>query len=162
MIITLSQLVKKKSGKVRLKPLRPPVKAESDFRKALQIEVARMLAEVRPIAARQSGLRAKYQDLNDAFQKWQKHFDNISKGMGKKLAKDIFDYNKEKLLDDLGNKLKVNVDILFDDKSFRDMVETATFEAAQLIKSIPSDYIGQVSRAVLTATKQQRMIHACY
>jgi uncharacterized protein with gpF-like domain len=155
MLIALSQFDKKKTGKVRLKPARPPVKAEMFFRARLEREVQRMHLEVQALANRQTFLKTKYQDLWAAMDKWQNRFDNISQGMGKRLAQDVFDMSKEKLIKQLADRLKVNVDILFDNKKFADMIDTATFEAASLIKSIPSDYIGQVARAVLTHTKQQ-------
>ncbi|HBG77263.1 MAG TPA: hypothetical protein DDW84_00225 [Phycisphaerales bacterium] len=149
---------KPKAGKVRLRPIRPPFKSEEQFRKALEREIAIMRADIHNTARRwndQTLLSQKYQELWTALDKWQRHFDSISQGRGKKLATDIFDNNKAKLIAGISDKMKMSVEVLFDDKKMQQVMDTATVEAAQLIKTIPGQYIGEVSRAVLTATKQQ-------
>jgi uncharacterized protein with gpF-like domain len=155
MLIVSGDIRRARQGWIRLKPLRPPTRIEGRIRAALNVSIDHMRREVEVVA--NSGLepRAKYQRLWTALDTWQKRFEELGDWSGNDLFAKTFDHMKRRLLDDIYGKLKLPVDLMFDGREFSEMMECSAAEYTALIRSIPGQYIEDVTKALLTHERQQ-------
>jgi uncharacterized protein with gpF-like domain len=119
------------------------------MRRQLDIEIRRMIAEVQPIANSDLSPKEKYDKLWAAMNRWEKHFAELGDRTGSDLFYKTFDKNKEQLLGQLTSKLSVNVDVLWDDKKFSEVMENNIASSTALIRTIPQKYFGQISQAIV-------------
>jgi uncharacterized protein with gpF-like domain len=140
---------KKRQGLIRLKPQRPSGIIEARLRRELDREIRLMLAEVQPIANSDISPKEKYSKLWAAMNRWEKRFEGLGDKEGSELFTKTFDRNKQQLIDQLADKLKVNVDVMWDNKKFQTMMDESIAVSTNLIRSIPAKYFGEVSQAII-------------
>ena len=146
---------KRRSGIVALKPLRASGIIEAGIKRKLDAEIRLMLAEVQPIANSDLPAKEKYQKLWAAVNVWEKRFEALGERLGTDLFQRTFSKNKEQLIKQLTDTLKVDVDIRWDDKRYVDMLTNSVAHSTALIRSIPQQYIGEVTKAVMLEAQKQ-------
>lgn len=142
----------------KLPGVRSPKPVEVRARRAIDSLMAPMLADV---AARLAGLdsMANIADvilaLREAQDVWERAFSWKAEGLAGRWALDVDVIAKEKLGRAVGKALGIDMAMILDAPDVAVSVRLASMEAAQLIRTIPTDYIGRVSRAVYQSMRQQ-------
>ena len=149
MPLILTSKPKKRQGLIRLKPQRPSGIIEARLRRELDREIRLMLAEVQPIANSDMSPKEKYSKLWAAMNRWEKRFEALGAAEGSELFQKTFDRNKQQFIDQLTDKLKVDVDVMWDNKKFAGLMADNVAASTALIKSIPQKYFGEVSQAII-------------
>ena len=128
----------------KLPGVRSPKPVEVRARRAIDSLMAPMLADV---AARLSGLDSMTRiadvilALREAQEVWERAFSWKAEGLAGRWA--------------LGRALGIDMAMILDAPDVAVSVRLASMEAADLIRKIPTDYIGRISRAVYQSMRQQ-------
>ena len=93
--------------------------------------------------------------LREAQDVWERAFSWKAEGLAGRWALDVDVIAKEKLGRAVGKALGIDMAMILDAPDVAVSVRLASMEAAQLIRTIPTDYIGRVSRAVYQSMRQQ-------
>ncbi len=142
----------------KLPGVRSPKPVEARARRAIDSLMAPMLADV---AARLAGLDSMTRiadvilALREAQEVWERAFSWKAEGLAGRWALDVDVIAKEKLGRAVGKALGIDMAMILDAPDVAVSVRLASMEAAQLIRTIPTDYIGRVSRAVYQSMRQQ-------
>ena len=142
----------------KLPGVRSPKPVEVRARRAIDSLMAPMLADV---AARLAGLDSMTRiadvilALRGAQEVWERAFSWKAEGLAGRWALDVDVIAKEKLGRAVGKALGIDMAMILDAPDVAVSVRLASMEAAQLIRTIPTDYIGRVSRAVYQSMRQQ-------
>ena len=142
----------------KLPGVRSPKPVEARARRAIDSLMAPMLADV---AARLAGLdsMARIADvilaLREAQEVWERAFSWKAEGLAGRWALDVDVIAKEKLGRAVGKALGIDMAMILDAPDVAVSVRLASMEAAELIRKIPTDYIGRISRAVYQSMRQQ-------
>ena len=142
----------------KLPGVRSPKPVEVRARRAIASLMAPMLADV---AARLSGLDSMTRiadvilALREAQEVWERAFSWKAEGLAGRWALDVDVIGKEKLGRAVGKALGIDMAMILDAPDVAVSVRLASMEAADLIRKIPTDYIGRISRAVYQSMRQQ-------
>lgn len=120
----------------------------SSARRAIDSLMAPMLADV---AARLAGLDSMTRiadvilALREAQEVWERAFSWKAEGLAGRWALDVDVIAKEKLGRAVGKALGIDMAMILDAPDVAVSVRLASMEAADLIRKIPTDYIGRIS-----------------
>lgn len=143
----------------RLPGIRAPKSVEVRRRAMLDALIAPMLEDVATRMFSAEGNESRVMDtvvsIRETQAIWESYFSSIADSFAYQWTTDVDLITKEKIADSVGKALGVDMPMILDSPEVSESIRLSSVEAADLIRTIPKDYIGRVSQAVYQSFRQQ-------
>lgn len=156
-MLLIGEKPKRRQGIVRLKAYRQLNPVITRLNKVIGKHIHAMTIDIEEIVNKQIGISEKYEQLWAAMKHWEDYFREIGDSQSRYATQELFRKSGTFLIEQLSSKIGVDVNVMFDDREFAEIIDSTAVAAASSISDIPKQFIGKVVKAVIAEAKQQQL-----